>query len=103
RVRISLLETCAVSCVALTKVVGRAEPFTCTTDELTNPDPLTVRVKLGPNTSAVDGEIFEIEGAGLLTVNVTAAEVPPPGVGVKTLRERRAATARSEAGIAAVS
>jgi len=98
-----LLETCAVSCVALTKVVGRAEPFTCTTDELTNPDPLTVRVKLGPNTSAVDGEIFEIEGAGLLTVNVTAAEVPPPGVGVKTLIERRAATARSEAGIAAVS
>jgi len=89
--------------VALTNVVGRAEPFTCTTDELTNPDPLTVRVKVGPNTSAVDGEIFEIEGTGLLTVNVTAAEVPPPGPGVKTVMEREAATARSDEGIAAVS
>jgi len=89
--------------VELTNVVGRDAPLTRTTDELTNPEPLTVRVKLGPNTSAVDGEMLEIEGTGLLTVKVTAAEAPPPGVGVKTVTDKKAAAARSDAGIAAVS
>lgn len=77
--------------------------MTCTIDPLTYPDPLTVRVKLGPNTSAVAGEMLEIEGTGLLTVNVTADEVPPPGVGVKTVIDNKAPTARSDAGIAAAS
>ena len=83
-------------------MVGRGEPLTCTTDALMNPEPLTVRVKLGPSTSAVAGEMFEMEGTGLLTVNVTAAEVPPPGAGVKTVMDNKAPTARSDAGIAAV-
>lgn len=83
-------------------MVGRDEPLTCTTEALLNPDPLTVRVKLDPNTSAVDGEMFEIEGTGFLTVNVTAGEVPPPGAAVKTVIDNEAPTATSDAGIAAV-
>ena len=102
-VRMSVSEICAVSCVELTKVVGRGEPSTCTTDPLMNPDPLTVRVKLGPNTTTVDGEMLEIEGTGLLTVNVSGDEAPPPGAGVKTVIDNKAPTARSDAGMAAVS
>lgn len=83
--------------------MGRGEPFTFTTDVETNPDPLTVRAKLGPNMSAVEGEMLEIEGAGLLTVNVTADEVPPPGAGVNTVIDSKAPTARSEDGIVAFS
>ena len=70
---------------------------------MTNPEPLTVKVKLPPKASTGLGEILEIEGAGLLTVNVTAVEVPPPGAGVKTVIDNKAPVARSEAGIAAVS
>ena len=47
--------------------------------------------------------MLEIEGAGLLTVNVTDDEVPPPGAGVKTVMDSVAPAATSDAGIAAVS
>jgi hypothetical protein len=60
-------------------------------------------VKLPPSAITREGEMLEIEGAGLLTVNVTAVEVPPPGEGVKTVIDNRAPTAKSDAGIAAVS
>ena len=84
-------------------MVGRDEPLICTTGAPLNPDPLTVRVKLDPSTSVVDGEMLDIEGTGLLTVNVTAGEVPPPGAAVKTVIDNNAPTPRSDAGIAAVS
>lgn len=45
---IRLAGTAAVSCVALTKVVDRAEPFHCTTAPGTKPAPFTVRVKAAP-------------------------------------------------------
>ncbi len=101
--RMSLLGTWAVTCVGLTNVVGRGEPLTCTTDPLINPDPLTVKVKLPPRASTGFGEMLEIEGTGLLTVNVTGAEVPPPGAGVNTVIDNKVPVARSDAGIAAVS
>ena len=99
----SLLEIWAVSRVELTNVVGRGEPLTLTTDPSTNPDPLTVRVKLEPNASATEGEILEIDGTGLSTAKVRAAEVPPPGEGLKTVTDRLAPVATSDAGICAVS
>src|SRR5882724_6795831 len=99
----SLLEIWAVSRVELTNVVGRGEPLTLTTDPSTNPDPLTVRVKVEPNASAIEGEILDIEGAGLRTARVRAAEVPPPGGGLDTTTERLAPAATSDAEICAVS
>lgn len=83
-------------------MVGRADPLTWTTDPVTNPDPLTVRVKLDPNTSAVAGEMFEIEGTGLRTARVFAGDVPPPGEGLKTVIDRLAPLATSAAEICAV-
>ena len=67
-----------------------------------NPVPLIVKVKLPPRASTVLGEILEIEGTGLVTVSVTAADVPPPGAGVKTVIDSSAPTARSDAGRVAV-
>src|SRR5262245_38811539 len=98
----SLLGICAVTFVELTNVVGRGLPLTCTTDPLTNPDPSTVKVKLPPKTSTGFGEMLEIEGTGLSTASVTAAEVPPPGAGLRTVMFRLAPVATSEDGICAV-
>src|SRR5207244_2226315 len=94
----------AVSWVVLTKVVGRAAPFHCTVVEpFTNPVPLTVSVKAAPPTVALVGTSAVIVGMGLLTGNVSAAEAPPPGVGVNTVTCGVAAVAMSAAVIAAVS
>jgi hypothetical protein len=99
----SLFEIWAVTRVELTNVVGRDEPLTCTTDPLTNPDPLTVSVKLGPNAIARDGEILDMDGTGLRTARVRAADVPPPGEGLKIVTDRLVPVATSDAGICAVS
>src|SRR5882762_5030078 len=93
----------AVSCVALTNVVVRVAPFHLTVLPLTKPVPFTVSVKAGPLTSALLGVRPVSVGAGLFTVNVCAAEVPPPGAGVTTVTDAVVAAARSDAGIAAVS
>src|SRR5438477_80722 len=93
----------AVSWVALTKVVVRVAPFHLTVLPLTKPVPATVSVKAGPPTRALLGVRPVSVGAGLFTVNVCAAEVPPPGAGVTTVTCGVPAVARSEAGIAAVS
>src|SRR6266850_3991819 len=94
----------AVSWMVLTKVVVRAAPFHCTVVEpFTNPVPLTVSVKDTPTTVALAGTSAVIVGMGLLTGNVSAAEAPPPGVGVNTVTCGVAAVAMSAAVIAAVS
>ena len=67
------------------------------------PDPFTVSVKFPPSAITRAGEMLDIEGAGLLTVNVTDVEVPPPGEGVKTVIDNRAPVAASDAGMAALS
>ena len=78
-------------------------PSTSTVDPLINPEPFTVKVKLFPTTRVmVLGEMLEMDGTGFDTVRVAAAEVPPPGVGVKTVIDNCAPVARSEAGMAAV-
>ncbi|PYM31494.1 MAG: hypothetical protein DMD80_00235 [Candidatus Rokuibacteriota bacterium] len=54
-------------------------------------------------TAAVLGEIEVAVGTGLLMVNVFAAEVPPPGVGVNTVTDAVPAVAISAAVIWACS
>ena len=91
------------SCVALTNVVGRLEPFHCTTDELTNRLPVTVSVNDGPPARALLGDSSAATGAGFgaTIVNVRAADVPPPGAGVTTVTGTVPAVAMSAAAIVA--
>jgi hypothetical protein len=83
---ISAAVMAACSCVALTKVVVRFEPFHCTTELLMNPLPLTVRVKAAPPAVALVGEIEVMAGTGFdaVIVNARLAEVPPPGEALNT-------------------
>src|SRR5450432_67557 len=69
----------AVSVVLLTKVVGRAEPFHCTTEVETNFVPVTVRVNAESPAVMLLGESDVSVGTGLLIVKVIALEIPPPG------------------------
>jgi hypothetical protein len=55
-------------------VVGRADPFHCTVDPLTNPDPFTVRVNAAPPAVAEFGLRLDREGPKL----------PPAGM-IRTL------------------
>jgi hypothetical protein len=95
--------TCAVSCVALAKVVVSAAPFQLTTEPFTKLLPVTVSVKAVPPTTALFGESDERMGALLFIANVTALEVPPPGVGLVTVILAVPALAMSLAGTCAVS
>jgi hypothetical protein len=58
----------AVSWLALTKVVVRLEPLTCTTEALVNLVPLTVRVKAWPPLATVLGLSEVMVGGDGLTV-----------------------------------
>ena len=53
--------TAAVNCVEEINVVGNAVPFQLTTEPVTNPDPLTVRVKL-------DAELILVDVGSVTTV-----------------------------------
>lgn len=93
-----------MSCVELPKVVVRAEPLKRTTELPTKFVPLTVRVNPAAPAAALVGEILVIVGVGLaFTVNVWEFDVPPPGVGLKTVIRCAPVDAKSLAGIAAVS
>jgi hypothetical protein len=77
-----LADTDAVNWLALTNVVVRADPFHCTVDPLTKPDPFTVRVNAAPPAVAEFGLRLDSEGP----------ELPPAGmiltlVGVKARQE----------------
>jgi hypothetical protein len=65
--------------------------------------PVTVRVSPFVPAATLLGEILESEGAGVLTVRLRAALVPPPGAPLTTVIERVPADAISLAGMAAVS
>src|SRR2546423_4195855 len=93
----SAAATAAVICVALTKVVVRVAPFHLTVLPLTKPVPVTVSVKAGLPADVLVGDRAARGGAELLTVNVWAAEVPPPGAGVTTVTDAVVAAARSVA------
>src|SRR6267142_519117 len=93
----------AVNCPGDTNVVGRLTAFNLTTDDETNPAPLTVRVNPGAPAVADAGLSPVTVGAGLFTVNVCAFDVPPPGAGLKTVTAAVPAPAMSPGSIAAVS
>ena len=63
--------------------------------------PVTVSVNAPLPTAALLGEIEVAVGTGLLIVNVLAAEVPPPGVGLNTVTKAVPAVAMSAAVICA--
>ena len=94
----SATESWKVSCVALTKVVGRATLPTCTVE---------VGRKLVPMTETVaadDAPVVRVAGAsvmgpgmGLLMARLAAAEVPPPGAGLTAVSARLPAAAKSAA------
>src|SRR5689334_24126003 len=92
----------ACSDVDDTYVVVRSLPFQRTTDVETKFVPLRFKVKAGSLACLVSGEMVLSVGAGLFTVTVCAFEVPPPGVGLKTVTENVPAVAASVAGMAAV-
>jgi hypothetical protein len=62
--------TAAVNCVEEINVVGNAVPFQLTTEPVTNPDPLTVRVKPGLPAGSVAGLKLVMVGGPLLLVIV---------------------------------
>jgi len=85
-----------------TNVVSLAEPLNLTTELEMKFVPLTVKVKPESPTVLDAGSIEVVVGAGLLTVNVWAFEVPPPGVGLKTVMSKVPAVVRSEVRMVAV-
>lgn len=70
----SLGSNAACSKVELTKVVARVVPFTRTTELGAKPVPVTFKVR-----ALLPAETEPPTGWGLLTVNVTCAEVNPSG------------------------
>jgi hypothetical protein len=100
---ISVASIWAVIFVLLTNVVVRADPFHFTSEPLTKFEPFTVSVKAGPPAMALVGTREVATGTGFLTVNVFAADVPPPGAGFFTVTGNVSAVAMSEARIMAVS
>jgi hypothetical protein len=96
----------AVSCVALTNVVARALPFQFTTDDDTNPVPVTVSVKSGLPTVVLvgDNDVNTGTGVAALIVNVKlVSDWPPPGVGFTAVTEAVPAVAISLARIETLS
>jgi hypothetical protein len=75
----------ALNCVALVKVVVRAEPLKFTTDVETKFVPLTVSVNAASPTFLLVGAIVVVVGTKLFTVKVCALDVPPPGVELITV------------------
>jgi hypothetical protein len=93
----------AVSLVALTNVVTRGLPFHRTVAPLTKLLPFAVRVSAPEPALTVFGVSEFSTGTGLLTVNVTAFDVPPPGAGLVTVTGTAPGVATSVARTAAVS
>ena len=98
----------AASVVLLTKEVVRAFPPQRTTELLMKLEPFSVSVNADPPTVAELGAIPDRTGAGLggggeIIVKACAAEVPPPGAGLKTVTAAVPEETRSDAVMAAVS
>jgi hypothetical protein len=92
----------AVSCVALTKAVPRAEPFQSTTEPFTKLVPFTVRVTPDGLHDEVVGGDKEVMAGGTI-VNGTCPEVPPPGPSVNISTWAVPMARKSDAGIVALS
>src|SRR6202044_2429725 len=69
--------------------VDRGDPFTWTTEAVTNLSPVTVRVAgVVVPAASVDGLTWMAPTGGLLIATWAAAEVPPPGGGFTAVSER---------------
>jgi hypothetical protein len=66
-------------------VVARGDPFHSTVEFGWYPVPRTVSVKDAPPCVALAGCNDVIVGTALSTVNVSASDTPPPGVGFETV------------------
>ena len=67
-------------------MVTKSEPFHCTVDPLTKSLPKTAMVVSGEPMYTLAGDTLVTVGTGWRAiVKLTAAEVPPPGPGVKTV------------------
>jgi hypothetical protein len=99
-VAMSAAEREACNWPALTYVVVRLDPFQFTTDPLTNPDPLTVRVNAAPPTVVAVGDREVIDGTGLFVCQLVAVTTPPvPEVAAEVPSEREAMVPETEIGI----
>ena len=83
----SAIVIAAVSCVLLTYVFGRLEPFHCTTELLTKPVPLTVSVNAGPPGVAEGGLSPVMVGTGFETAATAAPAFTMPLPQVEVLQE----------------
>jgi hypothetical protein len=100
-VAISAAVMAACKLVLETKVVVRALPFHWIVEEETKLDPVTVSVNAAPPAPAELGFSDVAVGDGLLIVNASGLEVPPPGAGVVTVTMALPAVAISAAVMAA--
>lgn len=78
----------AVSCVELTKVVERGDPFQFTTSPSTKFVPFTVKVMpVALQAGVVFEEVVDAESEVMIggTIENVTLDVPPPGAGVDTL------------------
>jgi hypothetical protein len=102
----SVAKTGIVNCVALIKVVVRAVPLKFTTEVEMKFVPITTSVNPDEPAAIVLGDNDVIVGAGFVaavTVNVAAADVPPPGARFVTVTEGVPTVATSIGRIVAVS
>ena len=95
--------TIAVSLIEETNVVVRAKPFQLTVEVETKLVPFTVRANWALPAMVEAGLIDVMVGSGLLIVNVTELDVPPPGGGLTTVMDAVPAVATFAAGTIAVS
>jgi hypothetical protein len=101
-VAISAAVIAAVNCVALTKVVARLPPFHSTVEVLMKLLPLTVSMNDAPPAIAEFGTSEPNAGTGVVTLNWSESELPPPGAGFRTLTLTTLAVCTSAAVMAAV-
>lgn len=101
-VAISAAVIVAVNCVGLTNVVVRLPPFHCTTEVLIKFPPFTVSMNAAPPAIAEFGTSEPSAGTGVVTLNWSESEFPPPGAGFRTLTFTTLAVCTSAAVIAAV-
>jgi hypothetical protein len=101
-------EIVAVSCVALTKDVTRAEPFQSTTEPFTKFAPFTVRINpegvhdaVVLSTVEAEDDSEEIEGAAIVN-EMDVGDAPPPGPLVDTRTLAVPAVRKSAGGTVAV-
>jgi hypothetical protein len=92
----------AFNSVALTHKVASAAPLHSTVEEGTKPVPVRSSVCAADPATTLAGSTVAITGGGLLIMKFAAAELPPPGAGLKTLMAAMPPSARSIAGTVAV-